>query len=137
MGIAEFLVRKARWELRSRSEREGEKWSEEWEIEQQESKKVYSEGEHKLTFCKRRVTDIATCRRLTMPMAGPVKEENILANLKGRIIETGLGYINSKCDSRGFPILKSLTRLERNYRSRGPRMGRSSSNLLIRVVACQ
>ena len=89
--------------MRSRVEREGDKWSEEWEHEQLESKKVYSEGEHKLTFSKRRVTDMSTCRRLNLPRAGSAREENILANLKGRILEAGLKYITSKCDRNGYP----------------------------------
>ena len=78
--------------MRSRNERQGEGWTEEWEYEQLQSKRVYSELEHKLSFSKRRVTDMSSCRRLNLPDAGTAQVENILANLKGRILEEGEEY---------------------------------------------
>ena len=63
---------------------DGNKWTKEWELEKLENKKLYCELEHKLNFSKRWVTDMPTCRRMTIPMAGPANEENILA--RGRPI---------------------------------------------------
>ena len=98
---AEVLVTKLRWESRSREEREGEKWSEEWEWDQVKEKIVFDEPNGTMDYSKQRVTDLPTNRRTTIPPPGKVKEEIVYANMKSRIDTVRENYVKKKCDEKG------------------------------------
>ena len=107
-----MAITKARWELEARRERgEGEEqvWTEEWEAEQQEEKTIYNAVEHKMDFSKRRVTDLNTCRSVTVPKAGPAAEEVILANMVAKSMDCVNKYIKEECDKKGFPKKSNLS----------------------------
>ena len=66
VGLQTVAV-KVRMECRNREQRDGEEWSEEWQLEQTRKKTVYDEETATLSFNKKRVTDMKTCRRVHIP----------------------------------------------------------------------
>ena len=52
----------------------------------------------KISFCKRKVTDIPTNRRVFLPRPVDEKTEIGMRNLKNRVMET---YKEESCDERG------------------------------------
>ena len=81
---AEVMIDKLRWEMWSKEERDGEDWDEEEEWETVKEKTVYDEARGVLDFAKQRVTDMPTCRRITVPEPRGETEEIVFANIKSR-----------------------------------------------------
>ena len=88
----EIMKDKVRWELRSREEREGEAWTEEWEVRQQEEKEVFRPVEKKMEFSRRRVTDMPTNRDIHIPDPADQNVETVLDNISSKINAVANNY---------------------------------------------
>ena len=108
-AAAEVMVDKLRWERRAQEERDGEPWSEEVEWEYVQAKTVYNEATGSLDFAKRRVTDMKTCRRITVPEPGKGSDEVVFANLKARAMSAAAAYKREHCDKAGNVKQQNLT----------------------------
>ena len=98
----------------AREQRDGEKWSEEWQWEQTRQKTVYDEENSTLFFDKRRHTDLKTVRRLDPPEPCPQvinghPVEVVLANINTGIQNIFQDYSEKNCDKNGFVREKNLT----------------------------
>ena len=105
---------KTRWDMMAREQRDGEKWSEEWQWEQTRQKTVYDEENSTLFFDKRRHTDLKTVRRLDPPEPCPQvinghPVEVVLANINTGIQNIFQDYSEKNCDKNGFVREKNLT----------------------------
>ena len=105
VGLQTVAV-KVRMECRNREQRDGEEWSEEWQMEQTRAKTVFDEETSTLSFARKRVTDMKTCRRVHIPEP---REEAIngtpvevaLANINSRGENFARQYIKKNCDKWG------------------------------------
>ena len=97
----EIMKDKVRWELRSREERDGEPWTEEWEMRQQEEKEVYRPVERRMEFSRRRVTDMPTNRDIYIPEPAEQNVETVLDNISSKVTAVANDYIRTKCDKKG------------------------------------
>ena len=99
---AEALACKLRWEQMERNQREeGESLNEEEEWEKVQAKTVLDEENGTMRFSNRRVTDMKTNRRITIPDTMDENMEIVLANMKSRVVAVGKDYIRKNCDSKG------------------------------------
>ena len=109
----EIMATKARWERRSRREREGEGWSEEWQDTEMEQQEVYDSENKKLDLSKKRVTELPTCRRINLPK---YEDENLEINLrimKDRMMSAVKQYKEKHCDGKGNIRNGNLTAIQR------------------------
>ena len=106
------MCTKARWDERSKRERDGEEWTKEWELEQVETKTVYNEPAGTMDFTKQTVTGLPTCRRIFVP--GPASDhvEITLAHIKQGIDLITDKYIKDNCDSKGNQKASNLSKDE-------------------------
>ena len=104
-------------ECRNREQRDGEEWSEAWQLEQSREKTVFDEETSTLSFGRKRVTDMKTCRRVVIPEP---REESIngtpvevaLANINSRGENFARQYIKKNCDKNGFHRNQNLSQEE-------------------------
>ena len=111
----EVCMSKMRWETRSREDREGEPWSAEWQHLELPTSKVYDEDTKKISFSKRKVTEIPTNRRVFLPKPVDEKTEIGIRNLKNRVMETYQDYKKENCDEKGH--------IKKDNLSKGQRLG--------------
>ena len=93
---------KVRWELRCRQERDGEPWTEEWEMRQQEKKEVYRPVERRMEFSRRRVTDMPTNRNIYIPEPAEQDVETVFDNISSKVTAVAIDYIRTKCDKKAI-----------------------------------
>ena len=102
MAVAsEVMADKIRWELRSREERDGANWTEEWEYEKVQKGIVFSEENARMDHSKERVTNMPFCRRINIPAPASERNEIVIASMKQEIDAVTREFIAEKCDSRG------------------------------------
>ena len=109
----EAMLTKYRWEARSKEQRKGKPWSEEWQAEQMKASKVYDAENNKMEFKKRKVSDIPTCRRITLPE--PIDEgiEIGIRATKQRMMDVIKEYKEKYCDEKGRIGNSNLTKAEK------------------------
>ena len=97
----------------NREQRDGDPWSEDWQHEQTQAKTVFDEASPKLSFDKRRHSDLKTVRRVDVPE--PREEtinghpvEVIFANINTRITNAFNAYVKENCDKNGYLKKKNL-----------------------------
>ena len=100
-AASEAMITKARWEMRSRKERGGKPWSEEFEWNQVQQKTVFDDENRMMEFSKRRVTDLPSNRRIEVPDPSENEEEIVFANMKKRISAVAKEFIDKKCRKDG------------------------------------
>lgn len=102
MAVAsEVLADKIRWELRSREERDGADWTEDWEYEKVQKGIVFDEENTRMDHSKERVTNMPFCRRINIPAPASERNEIVIASMKQEIDAVTREFITEKCDSRG------------------------------------
>ena len=86
MAVAtEAALDKIRWERRNIEQREGEAWTEEWELEKIKESTVWDPATNTMDHAKLWTTDMKFCRRVTIPHPGKDSEEVIYASMKAEI----------------------------------------------------
>jgi len=97
----------------NREQRDGDPWLEDWQHEQTQAKTVFDEASPKLSFDKRRHSDLKTVRRVDVPE--PREEtinghpvEVIFANINTRITNAFNAYVKENCDKNGYLKKKNL-----------------------------
>ena len=95
------LGAKIHWERRAEVERGGKPWSEEVEWKAVQAKTPYHETTGDLNFARKKVTDMETCRRITVPEPGSTEDGMIVSNMTARILKVTEAYMEENCDSRG------------------------------------
>ena len=103
---------KQRWEERNIEEREGEEWSEEWEVSKAEASKV--KDSNNVDFAKKKATEIPTDPRLILPKQTNEKAEKEMRNLTGRLSDTFTNYREENCNDKGRIKTDNLTKEERS-----------------------
>ena len=86
----EKVMTQARWEFENRARRDGEEWSEAWQLEQTLAHEVYSEEDSLIDLRKKRVTDLKSNRRTIIPdpreeTINNISVEVALSNIKSKI----------------------------------------------------
>ena len=66
-----------------------------------------------MSFSKRKVTDIPTCRRVTLPKPVDEKNEVVMRNMKLKMMEAFQSYKSENCDEKGNIVKTNLTRENR------------------------
>ena len=98
---SEVLADKIRWELRSREERDGADWTEDWEQEKVQKGIVFDEENTLMDHSKERVTNMPFCRRINILAPASKRNEIVIASMKQEIDAVTREFITEKCDSRG------------------------------------
>ena len=108
----EVMMNKARWEDRSKKERkgEGEKWSEDLQDEIMKEYTVYDDKNNMLNFEKQKVTEMPTCRRITLPECEDERFEIQLRMLKSDMMKEVGSYRSKKCDEKGNIKMTNLNK---------------------------
>ena len=78
-------------------------------LDSKKKKTVYDHYSNTLNFEKRRVTDIATCRRVYPPPPLPTDMTIVLKNMTDRILSTTREYIKTACDRKGIPKVQNIS----------------------------
>ena len=105
----EVMNCKLRWEARNKRERGNEIWTREWEEEKIEKEKIFDTQSNRLSFNRKRVTDLPTCRRIQLP---DPEEENIeveIRNMTQRMKGVVTEYKREYCDDKGRVKSNNLT----------------------------
>ena len=113
----EKVMTQVRWELESRARRDGEDWSEEWQLEQTKAHQVFNEEDSLIDLSVKRVTDLKSNRRTIIPEPREESINNIpvevaLANMKTKIETFAHEGMKKNCDKNGFPIKTNLSSIE-------------------------
>ena len=113
---AEIMNAKIKVEMKARQRIEKER---RWEVRQQEEKIVYDPYSNILNFEKRRVTDMATCRRVYPPPPLPSDKTIVSKNMTDT-----REYIKTVCDRKGIPKAQNILEEEVGLQSLERRVSR-------------
>ena len=72
---SEVLADKIRWELRSREERDGADWTEDWEQEKVQKGIVFDQENTLMDHSKERVTNMPFCKQINIPAQNSKRQE--------------------------------------------------------------
>ena len=115
MAVAtEAALDKIRWERRNIEQREGEAWTEEWELEKLKESTVWDPETNTMDHAKLRATDLKFCRRVIKPNPGKESEEVIYASIKAEIETVTAQYRASNCDGHGRQLLQNMDKETRD-----------------------
>ena len=115
MAVAtEAALDKLRWERRNIEEREGEAWTEEWELEKLKESTVWDPETNTMDHAKLRATNLKFCRRVIKPNPGKENEEVIYASMKAEIESVTAEYRANNCDDKGRQKSQNLDKETRD-----------------------
>ena len=63
---------------------------------------------------KQRATDMAFCRRVTIPNPGKPSEEAVYANMKSEMRSATMAFMSQKCDEKGRLLERNIDRETRD-----------------------
>ena len=107
----ESMMIKQRWEERNKEERDGEAWTEDWEVKEAEASEI-REG-NSINFAKKKATALPTNPRITLPKQTHEKREIEMRNLTGRLKDVFKKYKVENCNEKGKIKKDNLTKNER------------------------
>ena len=110
----EVMMNKARWEHQNKKNREGEEWSEDWQDEEIEEYNTYNSEKKVLDFSKLKVTELPTCRRITLPGCEDESLELQLRITKEKMMNVVKEYKLKYCDGKGNIKDGNLTRQQKD-----------------------